>query len=81
MKRKISLSLIIIFLVIKIDDIFNSLLFHRKTFTMYFVRLFLVLIVTGVVLEKVSEDYEWFLNFLQYADPQQLENVPEGNNQ
>ena len=48
---------------------------------MYFLRLFLILIVTGVVLEKVSEDYEWFLRFLEYYDPEQLENVPEGNNQ
>ena len=45
---------------------------------MHLVRLFLILMATRVVLEKVSEDYEWFLRYLQRFEPEQLETIPEG---
>ena len=67
-------------LLIKINGKFNLSLFNRKTIKMYFLRFFVVFIFTGVILEKVSKDYDWVLNFLRYADPEQLDNVPEGNN-
>ena len=45
---------------------------------MHLVRLFLVLMATRVVLEKMSEDYDWFLRYLQRFEPERLETIPEG---
>ena len=45
---------------------------------MHLVRLFLVLMATRVVLEKISEDYDWFLRYLQQFEPERLETIPEG---
>ena len=46
---------------------------------MHLVRLFFILMATRVVLEKVSEDYQWFLRYLQRHDPEWLERIPGGN--
>ena len=41
-------------------------------------RLFFIFMATRVVLEKVTDDYEWFLRYLQRFEPKRFEKLPEG---